>query len=72
MKERLDVLLVKKSGGIRESESSDHVRKCIRRRTEEDKAGTTFPDEVTDRDQRTYTSICQQRRIKAGKSACQF
>ena len=45
--ERLDVLLVKRNlAESRERQSSHHVRQCFCGRTREDKAGTTFPEDV--------------------------
>ena len=74
MKERLDVLLVKRNlvGSREKAKAVIMSGNVFVDGQREDKAGTTFSDEVQIEDQRTYTSICQQRRIKAGKSACQF
>lgn len=48
MKERLDVLLVKEIWRSQGKGKSDHyVRKCFVEGQREDKAGSTFPEEVS-------------------------
>ena len=74
MKERLDVLLVKRNL----AESREKAKAVIMAGNvfvegqREDKAGTTFPGYRADRSTGACAAVCEQRRIKAGKSHCQF
>ena len=72
MKERLDVLLVKRNL----AESREKAKAVIMSGNvfvdgqREDKAGTTsFPEDVSIEVQGTYPALCEPRRTEAGKSA---
>ena len=70
MKERLDVLLVKRNL----AESREKAKAIIMSGNvfvedqREDKAGTTFPEDVQIESERACHAVCQQRRSEAGKS----
>ena len=69
MKERLDVLLVKRNLAASREKAKAIIMSGIVYvdGQKEDKAGTTFPEEAT-----SYSSICQPRRSETGKSDQEF
>ena len=74
MKERLDVLLVKRNL----AESREKAKAIIMSGNvfvegqREDKAGSTFPEEVSIEVRGRYTSVCKQRRLEIRKSDRKF
>ena len=65
MKERLDVLLVKRNLAASREKAKAIIMSGIVYvdGQKEDKAGTTFPEEAMIEVTRTYASVCQPRRI---------